>query len=293
MCYNANKEIQKKLFKTVISFSEEKVNAFKTIFEKGNIIKEEDVQGKYRRIEVYENNLKIKKMTMWGEDTTITLYEYNEDNLQIKTTEYKKNEELTNDNVIEQTTFVYNSNKDLIKYQTVELPFDWILNHTKFTIDSKWEYESYNDNGEIKRKKTRYSESVYYYRDPVKFKWKPEYKKYKEVYIYDKEDRLNYYAEYDDKNNIIELEKNEYRGNLLVRRTMEGGKEEIRKYNEHEDVVSHKRYQSKYGVTTEYILVIRNMEYKYDRYGNWIECRCYDENGDYSELFTRQIEYIE
>lgn len=291
MCYNANKEIQRKLFKTVVSFSEEKVNAFKTIFEKGNIIKEEDVQGKYRRIEVYENNLTIEKMTMWGEDTTVTLYEYNEDNLLIKTTEYKKNEELTNENICEQTTHVYNSNKDLIKYQTVELPFHW--KHNKFTIDSKWEYESYTGNGRVKKKKTCFSESIYVYRDSFGNIWKPNQHKYKEVYEYDKEDHLIYYAKYDDKNSIIEFKKNEYRGNLLVRRAMEGGKEEIRKYNEHEDVVSHKRYQSKYGATTEYILVIRNMEYKYDRYGNWIECRCYDENGDYSELFTRQIEYIE
>lgn len=297
MCYNANKEIQKKLFKTVVSFSEEQVEAFKTIFEKGNIIKEEDVHGAYRGIKVYENKLIIKEITMWGDNTTVTLHEYNEDNLHIKSNKYKKNEELTNENVDEQTTLVYNSNKDLIKYEIVENPFHWLYKHTKFTIDSKWEYEPYKDNGKIKIKKTCYSELVSYYQDPVKGKWDPKYNKDKQVYEYDKEEQLIYYAKYDDKNNIIEIEENEYRGNLLVRRTMGGGKEEIRKYNEHEDVIYHKRYQTettfKNGVTTNYILVIRNMEYKYDRYGNWIECRCYDENGDYSELFTRQIEYIE
>ncbi len=77
MCYNANKEIQKKLFKTVVSFSEEQVEAFKTIFEKGDIIKEEDVHGAYRGIKVFENKLIIKEIAMWGDDTTVTLHEYN------------------------------------------------------------------------------------------------------------------------------------------------------------------------------------------------------------------------
>lgn len=295
--YNVNKETQRKLFKTVVSYSETQVNAFKTIFGQGLIVKEEDVSGALRRIEEFENKLLRKRTYIWHDDTTITLYHYNADNLLVKSTEYKKNKELSDSNVNEETTYEYNSNNDRIKYKTVEDPFHWILSHTKYTIDSKWEYETHMVNGECNRVKTCYSESTYTYRDSSRNRGESEHQKYKEIYIYDKNDNLINYTKYDDKGNIVEMEKNKYHNNLLIRRSMEGGKEEIRQYNEHEDVIFHKRYQTRTiirnEVTTEYVLVIRNMEYKYDRYGNWIECRCYDENGDYSELFTRQIEYTE
>ena len=294
MCYNANKEIQRKLFKTVVSFSEEQVEAFKTIFEKGNIVKEENVHGAYRRIEVYENNLLVKKTIIWGDDTTVTLYQYNADDLLVKTTKYKENKELTDDNIGEQTIYEYNCYKDCIKQTMVEKPSE-IYSHTKYAVESKWEYKSPVRGGEYI--KTCHSVTTYVYRDTWGNKWKPERSIKTIIYGYDSSGKLVRYNEFDGDNNPTQIEINEYRGNLLVKRIMEGGKEEIRRYNEHEDVIYHKRYQTettfRNGVTTNYILVIRNMEYKYDRYGNWIECRCYDENGDYSELFTRQIEYIE
>lgn len=294
MCYNANKEIQKKIFKTVVSFSEEQVNAFKTVFEKGSIVKEEDVSGAWRRIEIYENNLLKKKMIIWGNDTTVTLYHYNTDDLLVRTTEYKKNEELTDDNISEQITYEYNSYKDCIKQITVQDPFD-TFSHTKYIVESKWDYKPPIGGGEYV--KTCHSVTTYVYRDTWGNKWKPERSLKTMIYGYDSSGKLVRYNEFDEENNPTQMEYNEYRGNLLMRRSMEGGKEEIRKYNEHDDVVFHKRYQTKTKITneviTEYILVNRNLEYKYDRFGNWVECRCYDENGDYCELFTRQIEYNE
>lgn len=37
----------------------------------------------------------------------------------------------------------------------------------------------------------------------------------------------------------------------------------------------------------------KTQEYNKDGYGNWIECRCYDQMGNYTDLFTRTIEYVD
>jgi hypothetical protein len=52
-------------------------------------------------------------------------------------------------------------------------------------------------------------------------------------------------------------------------------------------------YEYLNGILTKAKINNKTMDFICDNYGNWIECRCYDENGDYSELFTRQIKYIE
>ena len=40
-------------------------------------------------------------------------------------------------------------------------------------------------------------------------------------------------------------------------------------------------------------LTNKTQEYNKDGYGNWIECRCYDQMGNYTDLFTRTIEYVD
>lgn len=43
----------------------------------------------------------------------------------------------------------------------------------------------------------------------------------------------------------------------------------------------------------EVLLFDKSSEFSNDGYGNWIECRCYDPKGNYTELFTRTIEYVD
>ena len=43
----------------------------------------------------------------------------------------------------------------------------------------------------------------------------------------------------------------------------------------------------------EVLLFDKTSDSNYDGYGNWIECRCYDQMGNYTDLFTRTIEYID
>ena len=43
----------------------------------------------------------------------------------------------------------------------------------------------------------------------------------------------------------------------------------------------------------EVLLFDKSSEFSNDGYGNWIECRCYDPMGNYTELFTRTIEYVD
>lgn len=53
------------------------------------------------------------------------------------------------------------------------------------------------------------------------------------------------------------------------------------------------KYEYVNGILTKAKIKNKIMEFICDNNGNWIECRCYDENGNYSGLYTRQIEYID
>ena len=53
------------------------------------------------------------------------------------------------------------------------------------------------------------------------------------------------------------------------------------------------KYEFVNGMLTKAKINNNIMEFICDNYGNWIECRVYDNSGTYKELYTRTIEYTE
>ena len=53
------------------------------------------------------------------------------------------------------------------------------------------------------------------------------------------------------------------------------------------------KYEYVNGILSKAKINNKIMEFFCDNYGNWIECRCYDPMGNYTELFTRTIEYVD
>ena len=275
ICYNVRKEIHQKLFKTTVSYSEEQCCAYKTLFANGFITKEEQVPNNwFRHVDVYENNKLVEQI--WYENQDIDrryVYSYDKEGNKVKEMRFEKT------TLVEEINYTYNNHNDCIKYYSENYKYS---ERSVFRIESEWNYIE-NIQGITKRK---VSKSFYKWKDKA-----PKISESEEVYIYDKKNNLINYKYYKD-GKLVEVEEREYSNGKLVKTAMLGKEPAIRKYNEHGDLVYHKRYQYVSYNDPEH-LFITSMEYKYDGYGNWIECRDYDENGDYSGLYTRQIEYIE
>ncbi len=275
ICYNVKKEIHQKLFKTTVSYSEEQSCAYKTLFANGFITKEEQVPNNwFRHVDVYEKDKLVEQI--WYENQVIDrrhVFSYNKEGNKIKEMVYEKT------TLVEETNYTYNSHNDCLTYYSENYKYD---TRRVYSTESKWNYIE-NLQGITKRK---VSKSV--------SKWKnesPKISESEEVFVFDKSNNLINYKYYKE-GILAEAEEREYSNGKLVRITMLEKEPEIRKYNEHGDLVYHKRYQYVSYNDPEH-LFITSMEYKYDAFGNWIECRDYDENGNYSGLYTRQIEYID
>lgn len=275
ICYSVSKEIHQKLFKTTVSYSEEQCCAYKTLFANGYITKEEKVPNNWiREVHVYEKGKLVE--WIWFENKNVDrrfVYFYDKEGNLIKVMEYEKT------TLVEETNYTYNNHNDCIKYYSKNYKFD---TRRESSAESEWYYVE-NHQGRTKR---NVNKSVYKWKDES-----PKVSESEEVFVYDKSNNLINYKYYKD-GKLIEAKEREYSNGKLIRITMLGGKTEIRRYNEYGDMVYHKRYQYVSHNDPEH-LFITSMEYKYDGCGNWIECRNYDEKGDYCGLYTRQIEYIE
>lgn len=202
-------------------------------------------------------------------------YSYDKVGNKIKELEYEKS------SLVEESHYTYNSHNDCTKYHSKNYNYD---TKSEFIVESKWTYLNYPD----RLVKKSASESFH--------KWRtnnPTIDKYTEEYVYNSEGQLLQYKKY-KKKILTQAEDYEYSNKMIIKKNIMGKEPEIRKYNQLGDIVFHQYNRTCYvGGKENSKKRIESMDYKYDGYGNWVECRCYDPMGNYIGLFTRTIEYID